>query len=235
MPSTVKSDKWFLRVTLPHAAVGQMWAAALKTVKLMDMTRCLAVGHIGSKTEKEHVHFIIEMSKVLQKQSFDVRIKSIFGVSGADYSSKPWDGGMEHGAGSYLYHDPVAVEIYRKGFTDDEVTKFRECNDQVQAVVEENRSRASGRCVERTLTLIKESNTIWSRKQIAYQLLTDIREDKMYECGDFVLRKYLEEIYMKQLSKDQWIAYAELRTNVLVRSDDVEIYHPIEHNHETRL
>jgi len=226
MPATVKSTRWFFRVTLPHDAVRAMWKAALETVKLMDMTRCLAVGHVGEKTEKEHVHFILELSKELQKQSFDVRIKSIFSVKGADYSSKPWDGGMEHGAGSYLYHDPNATEIYRKGFTDDQLAKFRECNQQVQAVVEENRSRASGRCVDRTLTLITESNRNWTRQEIAYQLLADIREDKMYECGDFVLRKYIEEIYMKQLSKESWQQYAELRVSCLVRSEDVEIFFP---------
>lgn len=227
MPSTAKTDKWFFRVTLPHHVVSTMWTEALKTVKLMDMTRCLAVGYVGEKTEKEHVHFIIQLSKELQKQSFDVRIKSIFGVKGADYSSKPWDGGMEHGAGSYLYHDPVATEIYRKGFTDTDILKFKECNQQVREVVEENKSRASGRCVERTLATIAESNVIWTRKQIAYQLITDIRDDKMYECGDFVLRKYIEEIYMKQLSKDQWLQYAELRSNSLVRLEDVEVCHPI--------
>lgn len=185
------------------------------------------VGHIGEKTEKEHVHFIVELSKELQKQSFDVRIKSIFGVSGADYSSKPWDGNMGHGAGSYLYHDPTAVEIYRKGFTDADIQSFRDCNAQVREVVEENKSRASGRCVDRTLTLITESNRTWTRHEIAMQLLTDIRNDKMYECGDFVMRKYIEEIYMKQLSKESWEQYAQLRAASLVRLEDVEITRPI--------
>lgn len=192
------------------------------------MERCLIVGHIGEKTEKEHVHGIINLSKILQKQSFDVRLKSIFNVSGADYSSKCWDGNMEHGAGSYMYHDPNATEIYCKGFTQDERTKFRECNKQVQAVVEENKSRASGRCVERTLELIKQSNRQWTRREILRTLLEDVRNDRMYECGDFIMRKYLEEIYCKQLSDSQWDQYVELRMNNVLRQEDVEIFSPYE-------
>jgi len=192
------------------------------------MVQCLIVGHVGEKTEKEHVHGIITLSKVLQKQSFDVRLKSIFNVSGADYSSKHWDGGMEHGAGSYLYSDPNPVEIYCKGFTQEQRDKFRECNKQVQEVVEEAKSRASGRCVDRTLQIIKESNREWTRNEIAMKLLEDIRDDKMYECGDFVLRKYIEEIYAKQLTREQWNRYATLRLTTLVRQEDVEIFYPLE-------
>jgi len=228
MPSIAKSDKWFFRVTLSHDTVKMLWNNALSTVKLIDVDRCLIVGHVGEKTEKEHVHCIISLTKVLQKQSFDVRLKSIFNVSGADYSSKPWDGGMEHGAGSYLYHDTRATEIYVKGFTDEQRVKFRECNEQVKEVVEEAKSRASGRCVERTLEIIEKSNRKWLRREIIFQLLQDIRDDKMYECGDYNLHKYAEEIYMKQMSKTEWLKYAEYRVNSVLRQNDVEIFNVYE-------
>lgn len=228
MPAIAKSDKWFFRVTLPHETIRKLWADAMKGVKFIDMTRCLMVAHVGEKTEKEHVHCIIELSKTLQKQSIDVRIKSVFGVSGADYSSKPWDGNMEHGAGSYMYHDTSATEIYNKGFTDNDIKQFRACNQQIQEVVEENKSRASGRCVERTLKLIQESNRDWTRREILYQLLSDIREDKMYECGDFVLNKYMEEIYMKQMSKSEWETYAHQRISHMLRFNQPELFSPLE-------
>lgn len=227
MPSTIKSNKWFFRVTMPHKAISELWERAMIGVKFIDMTRCLMVAHVGEKTEKEHVHCIIEINKEIQKQSFDVRIKSVFGVSGADYSSKPWDGNMEHGAGSYLYHDPDAYEVYFKGFTLDDIDRFKRCNQQIQEVVQENKSRASGRCVERTLAIITESNRYWTRAEIAMRLLKDIREDKMYECGDFVLRKYIEEIYAKQLKDTEWEQYASIRSSNLVRQEDIEITHPI--------
>lgn len=224
MPSIARSNKWFFRVTLPHAAVEVMWTQALSTVKLIDLTRCLIVSHVGERTEKQHVHGLLEISKEIQKQSIDVRLKSIFGVSGADYSSKPWDGGMEHGAGSYMYHDPAATEIYNKGFTEQQLARFKECHSDVAVVVEEAKSRASGRCVERILLRIKESDRNWSRREILMSILSDIRDDLMYECGDFNLTKYLEEIYMKQMAKDDWIAYAKQRVAHVLRFNQPEIF-----------
>lgn len=228
MPSTQKSDKWFFRITLPHEAVAMLWTQALSTVKLIDMTRCLIVSHIGEKTEKQHVHGIIELSKVIQKQSFDVRLKSIFPVTGADYSSKQWDGGMEHGAGSYMYHDPSATEIYNKGFTQEHLNRFRECHADIAEVVEENKSRASGRCVDRILALIKTSNHNWTRKEILMNMLNDIKEDRMYECGDFVLAKYCEEIYMKQMTNTDWQQYANYRVSHILRFEQQELFSKIE-------
>jgi len=224
MPSIAKSDKWFFRITLAHQTVDILWKEALNTIKLLDMTRCLIISHVGEKTEKEHVHGIIEISKVLQKQSFDVRLKSIFNVSGADYSSKPWDGGMEHGAGSYMYHDPCCVEVYNKGFTEAQLTRFRECHADVALVVEEAKSRASGRCVERILLRIKESNRDWTRREIVMKILNDIKEDLMYECGDFNLTKYTEEIYMRQLKDDAWLEYANYRCTHVLRFSQPEIF-----------
>lgn len=228
MPAVARSDKWFFRVTLPHEAIRKLWSDAMKGAKFIDMNRCLMVAHVGEKTEKEHVHCIIELSKVLQKQSVDVRIKSVFGVSGADYSSKPWDGNMEHGAGSYMYHDVSATEIYNKGFSDEDIGRFKQCNQQIQEVVEENKSRASGRCVERTLKLIEQSNRDWTRREILYQLLSDIREDKMYECGDYNLNKFMEEIYMKQMSKNEWETYAHQRITHMLRFNQPGLFSSLE-------
>jgi len=222
MPSIAKSDKWFFRITLSHETISLLWKTALSTIKLIDMERCLIVSHLGAKTEKEHVHGIIHLSKVLQKQSFDVRLKSIFNVSGADYSSKPWDGGMEHGAGSYMYHDPTATEIYNKGFTEENITTFKKCNADVAVIIDENKSRASGRCVERILARIKTSNRNWTRREILMNILSDIKEDLMYECGDYNLNKYLEEIYMKQMAKDEWLEYANYRITHLLRFNQPE-------------
>lgn len=216
MPSVVKSKEWFFRITLAHDTVKTLWNNALSTVKLIDVDRCLMIGHVGVKTEKEHVHGIITLSKQLQKQSFDVRLKSIFNVSGADYSSKPWDGGMEHGAGSYMYHDPNSVEIYNKAFTEEQLNTFRKCNSEVKEVVEEAKSRASGRCVDRILKQIQDSDRQWTKREILHQILTDIKEDLMYECGDFVMTKYLEEIYMRQLCGKEWEQYAKQRINKIL-------------------
>lgn len=212
MPNgTVRSERWFARVTLPHAA----FKAMMKP--WVDTTRLLVVGHVGSKTEKEHAHILVEFTSALQKQTIDARFKKQYGVSGADYSSKVWDGGMDAGAGSYLFHDANAEIIHNKGFSIGEIEHFRKCNEQVQQVVEENRKRASGRCVDRVLEVIRESGEQWTRKMIMLRLLRDIRDGVMYEPGDFMLKRYLEEIYEKQLGDAEWLTYADTRANCLIR------------------
>jgi len=180
----------------------------------MDHTRQLVVSHLGTKTEKQHVHCLIELSQPLQKQSVDKRYKKLFGVSGADYSSKQWDGDMGAGAGSYLFHDPLATIMVQKGFTDDEVKEFQRLNADIQKVVEVNKQRASGRCVERVLNKIGDEH--WSREQIATQLINDIHEGVMYEPGDYVLKRYIEEIYMKQLKGKQYDHYVRIRVESLI-------------------
>lgn len=229
MPQIARSYTWFIRVTMPHKAFMSLWenAGAFRTF----LKRCLIVGHIGEQNEKEHIHMLYEErvdetpnpDSAPQQQTVNARIKKAFGVARCDYSSKVWDGGMDAGAGSYLFHDPNAVILYKLGFTEGEIQHFRECNEQVRKVVIEKQSKASGRCVERLLLSIRETGKLLSRREILYALLKDIRDEKMYECGDFVLRKYVEEIYGKQLADTQWERYAILRIDHIMNEGDVEL------------
>lgn len=213
MPTgNIVSDKWFIRITLPWEAVDLL--IKNNPMIFVDHTRQLVVSHLGTKTEKQHVHCLVELSQPLQKQTVDKRYKKLFGVSGADYFSKQWDGDMGAGAGSYLFHDPLATIMVQKGFTDEQISEFQRLNADVQKVVEVNKQRASGRCVERILAKIGDQH--WTRSQIATQLITDIREGVMYEPGDYVLKRYIEEIYMKQLKDKQWDAYVSIRVESLV-------------------
>lgn len=226
MPTgNIVSQRWFVRTTLPHERFTNR--ANESPLSFMDHLRMLAVAHVGEKTEKEHVHVLVELSEPLQKQSVDKRYKRVFGVSGADYSSKPWDGDMGAGAGSYLFHDPTATILINKGFSTDEIDNFRKLNEDVRKVVEVNKQRASGRCVERVLKEIAESDREWKREEIARKLLKDIREGVMYEPGDYVLRRYIEEIYGKQLTQTNWEKYVAVRVSALVRQEDVEIFFPL--------
>lgn len=226
MPTgNIVSQTWFVRVTLPHVAFKTLLDQ--NQISFVDHVRFLVVTHVGEKTEKEHVHILLELSSALQKQTVDKRYKRIFGVSGADYSSKPWDGDMGAGAGSYLFHDPTATVLHCKGFSEEQIDNFKRLNADIQKVVEVNKQRASGRCVERVLKEIADSNREWTRKEVARKLLTDIREGVMYEPGDYVLRRYIEEIYTKQLTQKRWEDYVELRMNTLVRLEDPELFSPL--------
>lgn len=211
MPSIHRSYKWFVRVTLPHLVINEKMSKILNWV---DLQSILAVLHIGDKTEKEHVHMVITLTSELQKQSLDTRLKQIYGVKGSDYSSKPWDG--DESACSYLFHDKTATISANKGYSDDDIERFKKQNESVQKVVELNKSRAPGRCVDRVMQEIRDSGEEWTKHQIAIRLLKKIRDGEMYEPGDFVLRRHIEEIYMRQLSDAAYEGYASSRAEFLI-------------------
>jgi len=239
MPNAqVTSSYWFIRITAPHMDIAEQlyrgaradgWPSLSTDIswQFCDHIRFLVVAHVGEKTEKEHVHCLVELSEPKQKQTVDKRCKRIFGVSGPNYSSKVWDGDMGSGAGSYLFHDAKARVLLKHGFTDEQIEEFQRLNAEVQKVVEVNKQRASGRCVERILSLIVDSGRMWTKDEIAMKLLTDIKEGVMYEPGDYVLKRYLEEIYLKQLAKPQWEQYARLRIRELVRPESIEVSFPM--------
>lgn len=180
----------------------------------VDCMRLLVVTHVGDKTEKEHCHFVVELSSNLQKQSLLARIKVVYGVSGNEQlSAKPWDGNSD--ACSYLFHDSVAEIICNKGFSNDEIAQFRSRNEFVQKVVEENKKRASGRCVDRALAAIAAGELTRDEKLIAVWLFRLIRNGEMYEPGDFLIKRYVEEIMSKSVEGQEWERYASNRAEKL--------------------
>lgn len=199
MPSTVRSDKWFFRVTVPHEFAKSL---VPRLMEWMDLDTLLIATHVGDKTENPHVHAVISLKTVLQKQSFDTRIKNIFGVKGnGQYSSKPWDG--KDGACSYLYHESTAQIIGNRGYTEADLDRFKKLNEDVQQVVSINKERASNRHVDKVLDKINNSGRQWNRREILEEFILRIKAGEMYDPGDFMLKRYIEELMIKQIVDDR--------------------------------
>lgn len=199
MPSTVRSDKWFFRVTVPHEFAKSL---VPRLMEWMDLDTLLIATHVGDKTENPHVHAVISLKTVLQKQSFDTRIKNIFGVKGnGQYSSKPWDG--QDGACSYLFHEPTAQIIGNRGYTEADLDRFSKLNQDVQQVVSINKERASNRHVDKVMDVIGNSGRKWDRREILQEFILRIKAGEMYDPGDFMLKRYIEEIMIKQTVTDR--------------------------------
>lgn len=205
MPSVYKSTLWFVRVDGAHDWLREKIKCVLAWV---DLVRILGVLHEGEKKDNLHCHFVVEMSSELQKQSFDMRIKKIFDVKGSAYSSKPWDGGES--ACAYMFHesDDGFRMLCNKGFTEDAIERFKELNRATQKVIEVNKQKASGRVVDRVLA---EVTPDWTKRDIAMRILKMIREGDVYEPGDFMLKRYIEEIYSKSRTNEQFAEYADDR------------------------
>lgn len=212
MPSVAKSHNWFVRIDGPHEHIRNKMKDVLGWI---DTQKLLGVLHVGEKKDNPHVHFVLQLSSQLQKQSLDVRLKKLFGVSGTQYSSKEWDG--QDGACSYMFHESDDMDniVASKGFVQADIERYKELNKKTQEVIAVNKEKASGRVVERILRIAQPE---WTRREIGYEILRRVREGEIYEPGDFQLRKYIEEIYMKMRTDSEFEMYAEFRLNSILNT-----------------
>lgn len=190
MPSVSKNTSWFVRVTLSHASIKEKIP---EMMQWLDLEKCIAVYHIGEKTEKEHAHIALTLVREIQKQSLDVRFKKLFGVKGAFYSSKEWD--RDPKAIAYMFHEKDAPIACNKGYTDDDITKFKDINDSVQKVVAVNRERAAVKLVDRLVEEFKNREDVSEYKLFRYAMDL-IRDGSIYHPGMFLLKKYVEQAYI---------------------------------------
>lgn len=203
---------WFVRVTLPHTIIAEKMKQVLGWI---DLVRVLAIGHKGDKTEKEHVHILLHLSKELQKQSLDVRLKNVFGVKGADYSSKPWDG--KDSAGGYMFHDVNYVVLGNKNFSDTDIQRYQKLNDDTQKVIAINKERGGNKSVEAVLEIFKGCRNA-TADEIGKEFLRRVRDGHMYDPGDWKLRSMIEEVRMKLCEgEEDFNNYAFVRLNRILK------------------
>jgi len=219
----VVSDKWFVRV------YGQEDFLRQKCRELqgwIDLSICHGVFHAGASTkENPHCHIIVSLTTTLQKQSFDIRIKGLFNVKGADYSTKVWDGRYDlesgEGAGSYLYHEgddsPV---LCSKGLTDLHIQQFKTVNAAVQVVVKKNKLKANTKLVDFALEEFRDQH--WSGSN---EFKLDIYKYMMRRCkdglnhlpSDFQIKSYVEEVHLKLCPGHNFDGLIEQKFNSLWR------------------
>jgi len=215
MPSIERSKMWFVRVTVPHEFAKSEMS---KMLQWIDLDTILGALHEGDKSENPHFHAVIKLTSEIQKQSFDIRVKKIYGVKGNNqYSSKPWDGA--DGACSYLFHEDNAQIFANRGYSSEDIDRFKKLNDDVKKVVAINQSRASHRHVDKVIQTINASGREWTRIDILEEFIKRIRSGDMYEPGDFMLKRYIEEIMIKQLVEEsQMTAYVHDRYYAIYKS-----------------
>lgn len=193
MPSTKESSQWFVRVTAPHSHN----ESKLKVLKESIDVKRMAIGfHTGNKTKKEHIHIAIEFHKSIQQQSVNKRIKKLFEVGGADYSSKMWDG--SHKVLSYLYHDEKGrVEFHNMGLTSEELALIETTKEVYKDIVQTAKAKASNRIPDRILEEIKQLDEVWTMRQIITRILIGVRDDEWYPPG-IQMERIVQEIRIKQ-------------------------------------
>lgn len=197
MPSIVRSKNWYVRITAPH----EFLADKIKSIKQwIDYDGLFAGFHIGEKTDKPHVHIALKIKNELQKQSLDKRLKDLFGVKGADYSSKVWDASED--ALSYMYHDKEVVVDNCLQLDVDAIERIKARNVQVQKIVAEAKEKASNKVVDYVLHKIAQSGNWWSMRDIAFEIWKGVHSGQFYHPGH-QYKRYVEEIFCRQCKDEE--------------------------------
>lgn len=202
MPSVAKSNTWFVRITGPHDWLKEKVKVILGWI---DTKRILGCLHNGDKKENPHCHFVIDLSTELQKQSFDTRIKKVFDVDRGNYSSKVWDGG--DGACGYMFHESDDSIFCNKGFSDEDIERFRELNRAHQKVIAVNKEKASHKFIDRAMKEFE--GTTPHRLELVKYFVKLVHEGEIYYPGMYRMKQMVEEVRIKMTPVDKVEALGE--------------------------
>lgn len=207
MSKSERSALWFCRVDGEKSALE---AAAKQMSHGLDVVHFLAAYHVGEKKENPHCHFVIKLSTTPQKQSFALRVKQMFKVEKkSQYALSVWDGDKESGATGYLFHEDDAPIICNKGFTTDEIDAARRANAAVQKVVAINKEKAQNKLVDKAVEVYSTKGEKPSRVEILEFMLLAIHRGENYHPGNFLLKKFVEEVELRLLAENDIYRYAE--------------------------
>lgn len=209
-----RSDRWFVRVTAPYEHTKSKYAELKSQVDVV----CSAIGyHVGSKTGKAHCHIVLHLRQQPQKQSLDVRLKKLFDVKGADYSSKIWDG--SHKVLSYLYHDKNGSVEVNMPLTDEQKAEITRTAEVYETIVEQAKTKSSGRIVDNILAEMGDED--WSQSRIIDAILDGVHAGKWHKPGDFQIVNYVDEIRLKVKDEASWTRNkGYIRHRILKRLED---------------
>lgn len=198
MGKSDRSNYWFVRSDGPESFLRQKCG---ELATQMDVKAVLAVYHEGDSKENPHMHAVVELSSEPQKQSFDVRIKKLFEITKkSNYSTKIWDGIRDAGAASYMFHEEQASILVNKGWTVEELATAKAANAAVQKVVAVNKQRA-----KTTLPVRAKEHFVGQQPgkyEILEYMIELIHAGEVYHPGEFMLKRYVEEVELQLLGKN---------------------------------
>lgn len=191
MSKLERSNKWFIRITSPWALL-EPKVAEMKG--WIDIEKMAIAYHVGSKTEKEHIHIVMTMLKELQRQSIAERIKKLFGVKGNGMLSiKPWDGDLKVYA--YLRHDEKGkIDYFKVEFTEEEEKTISSTNLIFKDIVKSAKEKASTRIPDKILEEMHGER--WTRAQIIRRILMGVKRGEWYPPGHR-MEVLVQEIWIK--------------------------------------
>lgn len=194
MAKTERSKFWFVRVDGSKEFLEQKCGELSRSI---DVEAMLATYHTGATKENPHTHFVIELKTEPQKQSFQKRIKQLFGIEKrSQYAVEVWDGNKRGGASSYLFHESEAPTICCFHFSSEDVERCKEVNEEHQKVVNINKQKASTKLVDKAVEEFTGQKQV-RKEDILLFMITKIHRGENYHPGEYKLKQFVEEVEIK--------------------------------------
>lgn len=167
---------------------------------VLDYNKILCVRHTGDKKENNHFHLVIYTQ--VKKKAFRARMVLRFdkGKGNAHMSIKDFDGNED--ALSYLFHEEGAPIVLNKGFTPDDIQRFRDRNQKVQEEVLKAKGKASFLLEEEVLVECQKANKGFSPSEIAFKIMRKAFDNKAYLPNDFQLKSMVDKIGFRLCEDD---------------------------------
>ena len=191
-----KSVYWFARVDGPK---DHLHGKLKELAECIDVCSILGTYHVGKKGENPHTHFVVEMNKEVQKQSYALRLKKLFGIEQkTQYALDVWDARRaEYGAVSYLFHEDDAPVLVSKGWPEGEISEAKHIAKEANKVIEISRQKAETKLVGKAI----EHFSQWTEKPSTFQIfdymVREIHSGQNYHPGYFRLKQFVEEVEIK--------------------------------------
>jgi len=218
MPSakSILSSHWWVRI---DGELEDLRPKVKEFAQRLDVIRLISAHHKGKTKENPHIHFAVEMSKEVQKQSFALTIKSVFTISSSrNYAIDAWDGKHMEGAPTYLFHEPNVPLLVHKGWNQTETTELQRIGEQIAIAVTDSKQKAGTKLADKAYEhfLNDDSHT---RHSILRYMLTEIKEQRSYYPGSFKLKAMVEEVIIRLCPADQFSSLVSQFERNLFRFD----------------
>lgn len=169
-----------------------------------DYSRILSMEHEGSAKENKHWHLVITTQ--VEMQAFRKRMKKIFdkGKGNGHMSIVPWDGSEK--SLSYLFHEDsptnVSAPNVNKGYSQDDVSRFRSQNIVVQDLVKKAKGKASYLLEDEVVKILQAKGGGFNDREVAKHILRCALDTGKYLPSDFMLKSMVDKIQYKLANGD---------------------------------
>ena len=193
------SEHWFVRV---DGELEVLRPKVLQFAQRLDVKALLGVAHMGKTKENPHAHMCIHMSKAVQKQTFQIAIKTHFSVVDRGYAVDIWDGNYLAGAVTYVFHEDDAPILCHKGWYDEEIATLVAKGKLIADAVDDQKQKASTRLVDKATQHFSAGSP--TKSHILDYMLNEVKSGRNYYPGQFKLKSFVEEVEIKLCPPNQF-------------------------------